>query len=64
MSPLWVKGIKQRAGASGMIRRGFSGRAVVVHNMADTHATGKCPLWAVALRAVGRRAAFYAMFSK
>lgn len=47
-----------------MIRRGFSGRAVVVHNMADTHATGKRPLWAVALRAVGRRAAFYAMFSK
>lgn len=40
-----------------MIRRGFSGRAVVVHNVADMRAIEKRPLWAVALRAVGRRAA-------
>lgn len=47
-----------------MIRRGFSGREVVVHNVADMRATGKRALWAVATRAVGLRAAFYAMFSK
>ncbi len=64
MSPLWVKGIKQRAGASGMIRRGPSGREVVVHNVADMRAIEKRPLWARSPRMVGRRAAFYAMFSK
>ena len=47
-----------------MIRRGPSGREVVVHNVADMRAIEKRPLWARSPRMVGRRAAFYAMFSK
>ena len=37
-----------------MIRRGFSGRAVVVHNVADMRAIEKRPLWARGPRVVGR----------